>query len=639
MKTIVSLLILLLLNEIYCQTDTTFISLKGFEGSNRNTQLLFSTKHSLSDYDNASANLYVDSTIFTYNIFDVENNKQSFITNGIETRYYPENHLQYKRIADIEFINNDPQKYIYAINSLGIDPDGRISRYDQDYVAGIIGHFDDIHISKKNPNHIFAVAGSWVLQSVDTGNTWNDFSFYFQKDPYIHYSTYSPFNESIVFGINNSYNIAKSIDSGKTFNEVTKFGEQNTETVFLFDKDEAYIYAVTNHYSFNIPNTIDGTVALSNDSGNADSWQIIQRFNNKVDFCIDDSVSGNVFISVGNSIYSSTDYGYNLTEMKELSHHANGIYKEPNKDLYATIPNALLKITQDSIEYIVTKSIKNSLNFFPLAVGNKWIYHHIGVSYDVEPHPFDYYYTQEVTKDTTDDFGKYYFKIKESSVNHNDEYWLRLDSILGKVYKNYDMNLENEFVEFDLIAQSGDEIQTNNGYIWGTVESDTLLWDELRYTKIFHLYSLLTPRMTFIQNIGVSEVIYEFDFGYAKTTLTGCVINGTIYGDTTLVDVESKSNNIPIVFSLSQNYPNPFNPTTTIKYTVPVVNANFASTTNVILKIYDVLGKEVKTLVNKQQKSGSYQVNFNASQLSSGVYYYQLKSGEFVETKKMIIVK
>ncbi|MCP5064472.1 MAG: hypothetical protein GY936_18700, partial [Ignavibacteriae bacterium] len=180
----------------FAQTDTTFISLKGFEDSNGNTQLLYSTKHSFSDYDNVSANLYVDSTIFTYNIFDVENSKQSFVTKGIETRYYPENHLQYKRIADIEFINNDPKKFIYAINSLGIDPDGRIARYDKDNVLGILGHFDDIHISKKNPNHVFAVAESSVLQSIDAGKTWNDFSFLFQRDPYIHYSTYSPFDES-----------------------------------------------------------------------------------------------------------------------------------------------------------------------------------------------------------------------------------------------------------------------------------------------------------------------------------------------------------------------------------------------------------------------------------------------------------
>jgi len=92
-------------------------------------------------------------------------------------------------------------------------------------------------------------------------------------------------------------------------------------------------------------------------------------------------------------------------------------------------------------------------------------------------------------------------------------------------------------------------------------------------------------------------------------------------------------------FSLSQNYPNPFNPSTIIKYSIPVVDAYHASTTNVVLKIYDILGREVATLVNKEQKAGNYQVEFNANNLPSGVYYYQLKSGSFVDTKKMILMK
>jgi len=106
--------------------------------------------------------------------------------------------------------------------------------------------------------------------------------------------------------------------------------------------------------------------------------------------------------------------------------------------------------------------------------------------------------------------------------------------------------------------------------------------------------------------------------------------------------------------SLSQNYPNPFNPTTTIKYTIPNsthplipsregkersdrgVLKNFGMVT---LKVYDVLGKEVATLVNKQQPAGTYQVTFDASNLSSGIYFYRLQAGSFTETKKMILMR
>jgi hypothetical protein len=95
---------------------------------------------------------------------------------------------------------------------------------------------------------------------------------------------------------------------------------------------------------------------------------------------------------------------------------------------------------------------------------------------------------------------------------------------------------------------------------------------------------------------------------------------------------DEKSLGIPQKFSLDQNYPNPFNPTTVISYKLP-------STSNVTLKIYDVLGKEIQTLVNKTQQPGNYSINFNASKLSSGVYLYQLRAGDFVQSHKMILMK
>ncbi|MGD8782636.1 MAG: T9SS type A sorting domain-containing protein [Ignavibacteria bacterium] len=85
-------------------------------------------------------------------------------------------------------------------------------------------------------------------------------------------------------------------------------------------------------------------------------------------------------------------------------------------------------------------------------------------------------------------------------------------------------------------------------------------------------------------------------------------------------------------YSLEQNYPNPFNPTTTIKYRIP-------DDRNVELKVYDVLGKEVMTLVNETQQSGVYTVEFNASELASGVYIYRLRAEDYVSVKKLILIK
>jgi hypothetical protein len=83
---------------------------------------------------------------------------------------------------------------------------------------------------------------------------------------------------------------------------------------------------------------------------------------------------------------------------------------------------------------------------------------------------------------------------------------------------------------------------------------------------------------------------------------------------------------------LTQNFPNPFNPNTIINYQLPI--SNFVS-----LKVYDALGKEVATLVNQKQNSGSYEVEFNGEGLPSGIYFYKLEAGDFVETKRMILLK
>ena len=101
---------------------------------------------------------------------------------------------------------------------------------------------------------------------------------------------------------------------------------------------------------------------------------------------------------------------------------------------------------------------------------------------------------------------------------------------------------------------------------------------------------------------------------------------------TTIRDEDTKELKAPTIFSLSQNYPNPFNPSTTIEYSVQ-------ERSNVELKLYDILGAQVVVLVNEEQDAGHYKINFNAGRLASGVYLYRLRAGDFVETKKMILMK
>ncbi|MBA4405926.1 hypothetical protein C0389_01495 [bacterium] len=87
-----------------------------------------------------------------------------------------------------------------------------------------------------------------------------------------------------------------------------------------------------------------------------------------------------------------------------------------------------------------------------------------------------------------------------------------------------------------------------------------------------------------------------------------------------------------IEFKLEQNYPNPFNPETAISYQIPIDS-------KVILKIFDVLGRKIETLVNEDQSDGWHKVKFDGTKLSSGVYYYQLSAGSFMKTKKFVLTK
>ncbi len=107
----------------------------------------------------------------------------------------------------------------------------------------------------------------------------------------------------------------------------------------------------------------------------------------------------------------------------------------------------------------------------------------------------------------------------------------------------------------------------------------------------------------------------------------------TWIGDTTMTGIADRISN-PILgsYSLEQNYPNPFNPTTKIAY-------NLGQNTLVNVKVFNILGKEIVTLVNEKQVAGLHTIDFNAVQLSTGVYFYQIQAGDFTQTKKMLLVK
>jgi len=118
-------------------------------------------------------------------------------------------------------------------------------------------------------------------------------------------------------------------------------------------------------------------------------------------------------------------------------------------------------------------------------------------------------------------------------------------------------------------------------------------------------------------------------WSYANGWGTVCTGN---WGPITVTSINEGSDGIPKRTELAQNYPNPFNPSTKITYSIP-------RQSKATLKVFNVFGSEVATLVNKEQPRGNYEVEFDGTNLSSGIYFYRLSAGDFIETRKMILLK
>jgi hypothetical protein len=140
-----------------------------------------------------------------------------------------------------------------------------------------------------------------------------------------------------------------------------------------------------------------------------------------------------------------------------------------------------------------------------------------------------------------------------------------------------------------------------------------------------------------IETSSEKEVTFIFDVKYNTNVNTEDTLEFLITNNKNIFIKKSFIFNYtaPKSYALEQNFPNPFNPSTKIRYTVPDLGSNL----QVILKIYDILGKEIATLVNEKQAPGYKEIDFNGSNLASGVYFYSIEAGDFRAVRKMMLMK
>jgi len=208
--------------------------------------------------------------------------------------------------------------------------------------------------------------------------------------------------------------------------------------------------------------------------------------------------------------------------------------------------------------------------------------------------------------------------------NANAGYIVGLNgTILATTNGGNDWNLQVSGTNADLWSVYF--LDESTGYITGEIrvlQGGIILKTTDSGSTWFHLQSA--------SNFGLFSIFFtDSEVGYAVGKF-GTILK-TTSGGVSFVEGE-EIDEIPTSYNLSQNYPNPFNPTTSIQYAV-------SSMQFVSIKVYDVLGNEITTLVNEEKPTGIYEVEFNTLDLPSGIYFYKIQAGNFIETKKMVLMK
>ncbi|HZW38476.1 MAG TPA: T9SS type A sorting domain-containing protein [Ignavibacteriaceae bacterium] len=532
-----------------------------------------------------------------------------------------------KGVNDFEFFPGDTSNFINVGSIIYPDSHGYISRNDSQ-VTGTMVAYDKVDISKQNPNKVFVFGPGGHIRSWDGGYT-------FPLDSIPAIANFIPisladFDDNVEFGFNEN-------------NQLGKNGVRVDTSMIYMDKYLNFKYDMNGNYVYRVNKSSEGyELSVSNDKGNSFTWSAKFISERPIIISINKTNSGELYLSSGNYIYKSTDYGNNFLIYKTLPSRIVGLYKKPSSQIiYAATSYKLYEITPDTNKILISLPLyADLLAYYPLIIGNTWIYNWSdwwdgGYEQNI--------YTRTVISKEVLSNNKEYYKIEEKFVTSLgvSNFYERIDSITGLIYRFDTTGCENdERIIEDLAAVEGDSLPIQrftycgnpNSYFFSEEKSEIIFGDTTTSRTFEDFWTDEAYSYKLAKHFGLINIVHGYYGGRITFTILGCVINGVVYGDTATTDVKLENNLTPTAYNLSQNYPNPFNPSTAIKFQIPKAS-------QVKLEVYDVLGNLIQTIVDEYKSAGNYQTELNLSNLSSGVYLYKLQAGDFSSTKKMMLVK
>jgi Secretion system C-terminal sorting domain len=296
-----------------------------------------------------------------------------------------------------------------------------------------------------------------------------------------------------------------------------------------------------------------------------------------------------------------------------------------------------------NIIFSQTDTLLEAIKYYPLQTGNYWEY--VNYYWEIPYYKDSSFYSIEITGDTLLSNNKVYKILTSKSIPYNGHIgkrYERIDSSTACVYRYAadTIFINNEYLVDSLLAQPGDYFAGSykwNGLYAGdfstlclNIYDDTVLAYPTEIRELEDQSTIPEISLSFAKGLGyINSLVCEFSCG--AVDLRYAKIDGVEFG-TQITGMQSRNSQQLTEYVLYQNYPNPFNPTTNIRFSIP--HPGFVS-----LKVYDILGKEVAILVNEVNPAGRYDIKFDGSNVSSGIYFYVLRSGDFVQSRKMLLLK